>query len=42
MRIVTRKVLYWLYDRVAQNRYRLFGRRDRCIVPTPAQRARFI
>ena len=42
MRIVPRAVRDWLYDRIAQNRYRLFGRRDRCIVPTPAQRARFI
>jgi predicted DCC family thiol-disulfide oxidoreductase YuxK len=24
----------WLYDRVARNRYRLFGRLDMCIVPT--------
>jgi len=24
-----------LYDRVAQNRYRLFGRTDACMVPPP-------
>ncbi|MEZ5669844.1 MAG: DCC1-like thiol-disulfide oxidoreductase family protein [Alphaproteobacteria bacterium] len=32
----------WLYDRVARNRYRLFGRRARCLVPAPDQRHRFI
>lgn len=30
------------YDRIAANRYRLMGRKDRCMVPTPAQRARFV
>lgn len=30
------------YDWVAAHRYRLFGRADHCIVPTPEQRARFI
>jgi predicted DCC family thiol-disulfide oxidoreductase YuxK len=31
-----------LYDAVARNRYRLFGRKARCLVPTPEQRARFV
>jgi predicted DCC family thiol-disulfide oxidoreductase YuxK len=30
------------YDLVARTRFRLFGRLDRCRVPEPAQRARFI
>ncbi len=30
------------YDWIAANRYRLMGRKDRCMVPTPAQRARFV
>lgn len=30
------------YDWVARNRYRLMGKKDRCMVPTPAQRARFV
>ncbi len=25
----------WIYDRIAQNRYALFGRREACWVPTP-------
>jgi predicted DCC family thiol-disulfide oxidoreductase YuxK len=31
-----------LYDLVAHNRYRWFGRRDACRVPTPELRARFL
>lgn len=31
-----------VYDWIASNRYRLFGRRERCIVPTASQRARFV
>lgn len=30
------------YDWIARNRYRLMGRKERCMVPTAAQRARFI
>jgi predicted DCC family thiol-disulfide oxidoreductase YuxK len=32
----------FLYDLIAQNRYRLFGRRATCLVPTPDVRARFM
>lgn len=31
----------WLYDRVARNRYRLFGKKDTCEIPDPATRHRF-
>lgn len=31
-----------VYDLVAANRYRWFGRRDACRIPTPALRARFL
>lgn len=31
-----------LYDRLARNRYRVLGRRDRCMVPRPEWRERFI
>ena len=30
------------YDFVARNRYRWFGQRDECMVPTPELRARFL
>lgn len=36
-----RPVRDWLYDRIARNRYRWFGRRESCLIPTPATRARF-
>lgn len=32
----------WLYDSVALNRYRLFGKKDTCRLPTPDERARFL
>ncbi len=31
-----------VYDFVARHRYRWFGRRDACLVPTPELRARFL
>lgn len=31
-----------LYQLVARNRYRLFGRRDTCLVPAPEDRDRFL
>jgi predicted DCC family thiol-disulfide oxidoreductase YuxK len=32
----------WLYDFVARNRYRWFGKRESCMVPTPELQQRFI
>ena len=32
----------WFYDRVAHNRYRLFGKRDSCRLPSADERARFL
>jgi predicted DCC family thiol-disulfide oxidoreductase YuxK len=37
-----RRVRDFLYDRIARNRYRLFGRRDACLVPTPDVARRFL
>ncbi len=39
---VPRPLRDWVYDIVARNRYRWFGRRDVCMVPTPELRARFL
>jgi len=48
------KILFWLgvlwprflrdfvYDFVARHRYRWFGKKDSCMVPTPELRARFL
>nr|WP_263499098.1 DCC1-like thiol-disulfide oxidoreductase family protein [Mesorhizobium sp. BR1-1-3] len=32
----------WLYDRIARNRYALFGRKDACDIPSPELRKRFL
>lgn len=42
IRIIPRPIRDWLYDRIARNRYRWFGRNEVCVVPTPELRARFM
>ncbi|MDH4568595.1 thiol-disulfide oxidoreductase DCC family protein [Pseudomonas sp. BN414] len=32
----------WCYDRIALNRYRLFGRYDVCLLPSPDHEGRFL
>lgn len=32
----------WLYDRIARNRYKLFGKSDSCIVLPPEQRSKIL
>jgi predicted DCC family thiol-disulfide oxidoreductase YuxK len=39
---VPRPVRDWMYDLVARNRYRWFGKQDVCMVPTPELRRRFL
>jgi predicted DCC family thiol-disulfide oxidoreductase YuxK len=41
-RILPRALRDAAYDFVARRRYRWFGKRDACLVPTPALRARFL
>jgi len=40
--IIPRFVRDRIYRRIARNRYRWFGKRDACMVPDAAQRARFL
>lgn len=40
--IVPRFFRDWVYDFVARHRYRWFGKKDVCMVPTPELRARFL
>ena len=40
--IIPRPIRDWAYSIVARNRYRWFGRRDECMVPTPNLRERFL
>ena len=42
LRIVPAFVLDPLYRLVARIRYRVFGRHDTCVLPTPEERARFL
>jgi predicted DCC family thiol-disulfide oxidoreductase YuxK len=41
-RVIPRPVRDWLYDRIARNRYHLFGRRDTCLVPNADIADRFL
>lgn len=42
LRLIPRPIRDWLYDHIARNRYRWFGRRDQCLVPPPGQAHRFV
>lgn len=42
LRAVPRPLRDWVYDVVARNRYRWFGRAERCFVPPPSMAHRFI
>ena len=41
-KIIPRFIRDWLYNRIAQNRYRFFGKKDACLIPTPELRFRFL
>ena len=40
--LLPRRVRNFFYDRIARNRYALFGRHDACLVPTPDVVRRFV
>lgn len=40
-KIVPGFIRNFVYDMVASNRYRMFGKKDECMIPTPELRARF-
>lgn len=40
--IVPRPIRDWLYDRVARNRYAIFGKYDACMLPSPDHESRFL
>jgi predicted DCC family thiol-disulfide oxidoreductase YuxK len=42
VRVVPRPIRERAYDLVARSRYRVFGRYDRCPIPSPEFRSRFI
>ena len=39
---IPRPLRDWIYDLVARHRYRWFGKKDQCMVPTPELRNRFL
>lgn len=40
--LLPRPLRDWLYDRIAKNRYALFGRKDSCDIPSAEMRERFL
>ncbi|GAA0647807.1 thiol-disulfide oxidoreductase DCC family protein [Brevundimonas lenta] len=42
LKVVPRSWRDPIYDLIARNRYRIFGRTDACMVPSEADRARFV
>ena len=40
--IIPRGLRNWVYDIIARNRYRWFGRKDSCMIPTPELQAKFV
>ncbi|WP_219097311.1 thiol-disulfide oxidoreductase DCC family protein [Pseudomonas sp. UMAB-40] len=42
LRACPRTLRDWVYDRIALNRYRLFGKYDTCLLPTPDHERRFL
>jgi predicted DCC family thiol-disulfide oxidoreductase YuxK len=40
--LIPTPILNFFYDLVAANRYRLFGKRETCRLPSPEERSRFI
>jgi predicted DCC family thiol-disulfide oxidoreductase YuxK len=42
MRLLPRPIRNWGYDFIARHRYRWFGKKESCRLPTPDERARFL
>jgi predicted DCC family thiol-disulfide oxidoreductase YuxK len=42
LKVVPRFIRDGVYNWIAKNRYRFFGKRNECMIPTPALRNRFI
>ena len=42
LRLLPRALSDWIYDRIARNRYALFGRHDRCMMPPAQWQDRFL
>ncbi|WP_420316061.1 thiol-disulfide oxidoreductase DCC family protein [Ekhidna sp.] len=40
--IIPKFIRDWVYDIIAKNRYRWFGKKDQCMIPSPEIRNRFL
>ncbi|MEO1010805.1 MAG: thiol-disulfide oxidoreductase DCC family protein [Bacteroidota bacterium] len=40
--VIPRPLRNFVYDIVAKNRYRWYGKKDQCMIPTPELRAKFL
>ena len=40
--IVPKALRNWVYDYVAKNRYKWYGKKDACMIPTPELQSKFI
>ncbi|MAM28858.1 MAG: thiol-disulfide oxidoreductase [Flavobacteriaceae bacterium] len=40
--IVPKFIRNWVYDYVAKNRYRWYGKKESCMIPTPELRSKFL
>ena len=41
-KLLPKRLRNWVYDRIALNRYRIFGKYDVCLLPTPDHAGRFL
>jgi predicted DCC family thiol-disulfide oxidoreductase YuxK len=41
-KVIPRRIRNWLYDLVAANRYRVFGKSESCMLPDPAYKHKFL
>ena len=40
--IVPKFIRNWVYDIIARNRYKWYGKKDSCMIPTPELKAKFL
>ncbi|NIJ45349.1 putative DCC family thiol-disulfide oxidoreductase YuxK [Wenyingzhuangia heitensis] len=40
--IIPKPIRDWVYDFIAKNRYRWFGKKDNCMIPTPDLKNKFL
>ncbi|MDT0551737.1 thiol-disulfide oxidoreductase DCC family protein [Urechidicola vernalis] len=40
--VVPKPIRNWVYDYIAKNRYKWYGKKDECMIPTPEIKSRFL